>query len=267
MAIKKKSEPPTAKKSLNGKLVTKVSELKQLYEDTYRNRLQHRDMKPELSDMYKLKMELFDLRLKVCKNIRSEDWTEDDLIKVLKSLKKNKSADPSGLVYELFRPEIIGRDLLTSLVMFCNNVKSQLKFPNFCTLTKITSIYKSRGPKNDMDSDRGIFGVSKLRSIIEKLIYEDEYENIDDSMSDSNVGGRKGHNIRDNLFVVYAVINEALRKKKSVDIQFYDIAKCFDTMWTEETMNDYYDAGVQNYKFALTRLIYFAVITLYFIIG
>ena len=57
---------------------------------------------------------------------------------------------------------------------------------------------------------------------MEKLIYQDKYETIEDTMSDSNVGGRKRRNIRDNLFVIYATINDAVRNKKSIDIQFYD---------------------------------------------
>ena len=73
-------------------------------------------------------------------------------------------------------------------------------------------------------------------------------------MSDSNVGGRRKRNIRDNLFVIYAAINEAIKNKKPIDIQFYDLAKCFDAMWTEETMNDLYDAGVKDQNFSLISL-------------
>ena len=58
----------------------------------------------------------------------------------------------------------------------------------------------------------GSFGLSKIYSILEKLIYKEDYEKIDAAMSDSNVGGRKKRNIRDNLFVIYACINEAIRK-------------------------------------------------------
>ena len=212
-------------------------------------------MKPDLEKMYGLKMELFNLRLEVTTKVKSDNWVEADLIKVIKSLKKNKSSDSQGLIYELFRPEIIGCDLFSSLLMVCNNVKSQLMIPEFLTFTDITSIYKSKGKKSDLDSDRGIFGVSKVRSIIEKLIYQDKYQDIDESMSDSNVGGRRKRNIRDNLFVLYATINESIRTKKPMDIQFYDLDKCFDSMWAEETMNDFYDAGVKDDKFALISLL------------
>ena len=102
-----------------------------------------------------------------------------------------------------------------------------------------------------LSNDRGVFTVMTARSIMDNLVYNDYYETIDHSMSDSNVGGRKGRNIRDNLFVVYGIINYALQEKIELDVNLYDLEKCFDSMWYEETMNDLWDAGIQNDKFAM----------------
>ena len=123
---RKKSEVPTGKKNVDGELVTETTKLKELYKTTYKTRLQHREMKPQLMNMFDKKMELFNIRLQVCKNIKSSNWTEDKLLKVLKSVKNNKSADSFGLIYELFKPGVIGTDLLTSLLMVCNKVKNEL---------------------------------------------------------------------------------------------------------------------------------------------
>ena len=143
----KKIEPPVAKKNEKGEIITEVSRLKDLYKSTYQKRLQHRSIKPKLIEMYNLKMYLFNLRLEVTKQVKSESWSEEDLLKVLKSLKREKCPDSHGLIYELFRPEIIGNDLLQSLLMFCNEVKAQMTIPKFLTYTDITSFYKSRGEK------------------------------------------------------------------------------------------------------------------------
>ena len=250
----KKKDPPVAKMNENGKLVTNAVQLKELYRNTYQKRMEHRKMKPELMNMYTMKMYLYELRLLVSKETKCANWTESDLKKVLKNLKKKKSADADGLIYELFRPEIIGQDLFKSLLMLCNKVKAELAVPSFLTQTSITSIFKNKGNRNDLENDRGIFGVSKIRSIIEKLIYEKVYDKIDQNMTDSNVGARRKRNIRDNLFVLYSTINEAIRNKKDIDIQFYDLAKCFDSMWVEETMNDLYDVGIQDENFTLISL-------------
>ena len=49
------------------------------------------------------------------------------------------------------------------------------------------------------------------RSLIDRLIYDDFYNIIDKNMSDSNGGGQKEINIRDNWFIV----NGVLKNKKS----------------------------------------------------
>ena len=68
-------------------------------------------------------------------------------------------------------------------------------------------------------------------------------------MSDSNVGGRKQRNIRDNLFVLYSVINNAINKKINMNITSYDITQCFDSMWYQDTMNDLWDVGIKDDNF------------------
>ena len=86
-----------------------------------------------------------------------------------------------------------------------------------------------------------------FRRIIDRLIYDDKYESIDQNMSCSNVGGRKEKNIRNHLFIVYGVINSVMNNESPpVDIQFYDLKQCFDAMWLEESMNDLCDSIPQN---------------------
>ena len=113
----------------------------------------------------------------------------------------------------------------------------------------VTSIYKGKGGKDDLQNERGIFGINIFRSILLKLIYNDEYEIIDSNMSDSNVGGRKRKNIRNHLFIVNGIINEAIKLKKNVDIEILDYKQCFDSMWLEETVNDLFEAGLKNEAF------------------
>ena len=170
---------------------------------------------------------------------------------MLKGLKCNKATGPVGLVYELFKPGVAGSDLLQSVLVLCNKIKASCQIPEFLELTNISSLYKQRGSKSDLNNDRGVFNVVIVRSILDKLVYNDYYEIIDENMSDSNVGGRKRRNIRDNLFIVYGIINYALKNGLDVDMDLYDIAKCFDAMWHQETMNDLWDVGVQDDKFAL----------------
>ena len=84
------------------------------------------------------------------------------------------------------------------------------------------------------------------------MIYNQEYETIDSNMSDSNIGARRGRNIRNHIFILNGIINDVIKSKdKAVDIGILDYRQCFDSMWLEECINDLYDSGVQNPNLAL----------------
>ena len=65
-------------------------------------------------------------------------------------------------------------------------------------------------------------------------------------MSDSNVGGRKRRNIRNHIFIVNGIINEAMREKSNIEIEILHFKQCFDSMKLDETINDLYDTGLKN---------------------
>ena len=245
-------EPPSGKRDRGGNLITHEESLKNLYIETYKERLTHRKIKEGLEDLELNKNQLFEQRIAKAKSRVTEPWTKDQLLKVLKSLKKGKARDPWHLCNEIFRPEVAGDDLIEALLLMFNHIKKQQIIPDVFKHENITSIYKGKGSKHDLVNDRGIFGVVVFRSILDKLIYNDEYEKVDASMTDSNVGARKERNIRDNLFVVNGVINSVMNKEiKNIDCQLFDISQCFDSLWLQETMNDIYEGGLDNDKFVL----------------
>ena len=247
------SDPPMAKKNSDGFLVSDPDSLKQLYVETYKQRLKHRIMRPGYEDLEHLKSFLFNIRLSLSKRIKSEPWTPSQLMKVLKSLKAGKSCDALGYTNEMFKPEVIGSDLFESLLNIVNRAKDEISIPRPVRLTKITSIYKNKGEKCDLKNDRGVHSVTKFRAIMDKLLYNDKYDEIDSNMSNCNVGGRRNRSIRDNLFIINAVINDALLYQKiEIDFQFYDLSQAFDSQWYEETMNDMWESmNVRDDKFAM----------------
>ena len=119
-----------------------------------------------------------------------------------------------GFANELFKPSNAGSDLQAATLKLMNQIKSDQIFQDILKSCNITSIYKNKGSRKEFDNYRGIFRVTILRSIMDKLIYNDEYPGIDDSLTDSNVGARKGRNVRDNIFVLNAVMNNI--KKKNI---------------------------------------------------
>ena len=92
-----------------------------------------------------------------------------------------------------------------------------------------------------------------FRSILMKMIYNDKYDILDKSMSDSNVGARRGKNIRNHIFIINGIINDVLSSKSNtpIDVQILDYKQCFDAMWLEETLNDMYEGGVTDNNLAI----------------
>ena len=97
-------------------------------------------------------------------------------------------------------------------------------FPKCLEPCNITSLFKNKGSRRDLNFYRGIFRVSVFRNILDRLIFNNEYENIDKNLTDSNVGGRKGRGIRDNLFVINAITSSVKNGgEDACDIQVFDV--------------------------------------------
>ena len=72
-------------------------------------------------------------------------------------------------------------------------------------------------------------------------------------MSDSQVGGRKGKNVRNHIWVLNGIISDVLatKKKTPIDIQISDYKQSFDGLWMQECLSDLYNSGVTDDKLSL----------------
>ena len=243
-------EQLTAKMNKEGNLVSNPTAIKEIYLEAYTDRLKHRDMIPELHNLRILREQLFHERLALAKRNKSPPWTMEKLDSVLMNLKKGKATDPMGLVNELFAYENVGEDLKKSLLMLLNKIKDQHIEPDFMSMANVTSFWKGKGSRHDIEYERGIFILVVIRMIKDRMIYNDIKNCI--KISDSQVGGRSEYSIRDHLFVIYSVLNSVNQKESSaVDIHMYDLCKCFDGLWLEECCNNLFEAGVTDDKLAM----------------
>ena len=193
------------------------------------------------------------MRLKLASCNKSLPWSMDDLELILKHLKLGKARDPNGWVNDLFRSDVAGKYLKMSMLKLLNKMKFENYITDFIDLADVATIYKGKGEKCDLENDRGIFLVTIFRSILMRLMYMDTYNTVDSNMSDSQVGGRKGKNVRNHIWIVNGVIVDVLstKKKRPIDIQIFDYKQCFDSLWLQECLNDMYENGVKDDKLAL----------------
>ena len=118
-----------------------------------------------------------------------------------------------GFCNEIFMNDNIGMDLRMSVLLLCNNIKNNIIVPDFMKNVFISAIPKKMKSPLNLESQRGIFLIPKIRSVLIKLIYNSIIGVIEDNLTSSNIGARKGRSPRDNLFVLYSVISETLRGK------------------------------------------------------
>ena len=205
--------------------------------------------------MKESKEKLAERVMEAARNNKTNPWDIGDLEIVLENLKNNKSRDPNGLVNELFKEEAVGDDLKVATLKLMNRIKEEQIYPKCLESCNISSIWKLKGPRNQFSSYRGIFRVSIFRAILDRLIYNDEYDTIDGNLTDSNVGARKLRNIRDNIFVINAILNSQKNTpEEAIDVQIYDVEQCFDALWLQEVITSLYEAGLRNDKLPLLFL-------------
>ena len=215
--------------------------------EVYKERLKGNTIKPHLKEAEKTTNELCENRLKVTAKNKTKPWTMNDLEIAIKDLSRNKSRDALGQINELFKEEAAGEDFKLAILMLMNMIKERSQFPEVLEQCNVTSIYKHKGSHKEFSNYRGVFRVTVLRSILDRLTYNEVYFSIDDNLSDGNVGARKQRNIRDNIFVIGAITNSVINgKQPPIQTTVTDVEKCFDKLWLQAAINSLHEAGLTS---------------------
>ena len=141
-------DPPTAMLDLKGNLVTSEQAIEALAVETFRKRLENRQIKDNLKNVKDDKEELCKLRLEKAGRRKTPPWTLKQLETVLDYLKKNKSRDPYGLANEIFKNEVAGDDLKKALLILVNRIKDEQLYPEVLEVCDVSAICKNKEARN-----------------------------------------------------------------------------------------------------------------------
>ena len=243
-------DPPTAMQDKNGKLLTNKEEIERRALEVYTDRVKPNNIEEHLKSYEELENKLCKSRLKLSKLNKTNPWTIDDLNQAIKDLDNNKSRDAIGHANELLK--CAGCDLKLAVLKLMNHIKNTQTYPEALEYCNITSLYKHKGSHKDFNNYRGVFRVTVFRSLLDRLMYNDCYSTIDENLTDGNVGARRNRNIRDNLFVLGAVVNSVINgKEEPIQVQVQDAEKCFDKLCANECYNEAYENGFKSDKLSL----------------
>ena len=213
----------------------------------YKDRLRPRKCKNDLLEHMASVHRTTESKLAKAWTNKSPAFDMPELEKTIKDLNTGKARDPKGLCAELFKLNVMGANLKLCLLTMLNNIKPEGIIPDIMKEAIITTIPKS-GSKFELKNERGIFKLSVLRIILLRLIYNRKYDIIDQNMSESNIGARKGKGCRNHIWVINGINHEVNSSKKHAQIvvQCYDYSQMYDSMSLSITMSDLYDYGVQD---------------------
>ena len=110
----------------------------------------------------------------------------------------------------------------------------------------ITTMFKKKGSWKKLDNYRGIFIVTILQLIYEKVLRNRISSVLQKHMSNVQNGGVKGKSVTDNLFtcILKGIIDHSKYLGKGVFITFYNTEKCFDSLWLQDGINALWDNDV-----------------------
>ena len=195
---------------------------------------------------------LCQLRMKACRSSISPNFSLDEVKQAVGELKLGRSADPTGMVREIFQK--CGEGLLYSLFEMANTIKTSKNLPSDCNKIWIRTLKQKKGTFRKLDNYRGIFLVPILSVIFEKLLKKKISDTLQQNISKFQNGGMKGKGVVDNLFILRSIINHANYLGKKLWLTFYDIEKCFDSLWLEDCINSLWDLDAKDDILCLIHL-------------
>jgi hypothetical protein len=244
--LKRSQDAPSAMFDKSGNLLTSDKALQGRALEVFEERLKGNQMESHLKDLEQDVNTLCEIRVKITRSNKTEPWSMEELKDVLKHLEKDKSRDPEGYANELFKEAAAGTDLLLGVLKLMNMIKKKQEYPHGLENYNVTALHKKKS-KKDFENYRGVFRVPILRSILDRLTYNDSYYTIDSNLTDGNVGARKTRSVTDNIFVIGAITNSVRNAHYApIQVQVMDAIKCFDKLWLQACINSLFEAGIDN---------------------
>ena len=206
------------------------------------HQLQKRLIRANLKDYESAMNQLCRHRLHKARTTHSPDFSLSGVRNAISELKEGRCIDPTRFVRKIF-PRA-GTGLVQPIVMMLNMIKKKWNVPFRWAEMYICTLYKQKRSWKELENHRGIFIVVIISIIFEKVLKNCITPILRENMTKFQTGGIKGKGVVDNLFIMRALISHSLYVDRPLFLTFYDIEKCFDSLWLEDCMNSLQENGV-----------------------
>ena len=115
----------------------------------------------------------------------------------------------------------------------------------------ISSIWKKKGDRENLNNHRGITVSSGVGTIPEEILDTRIQKSI--QFTQFQAGGRKGCSPVDHIFIIRGIISYALQTKRKIILTMYDVEKAYDRADIEDMLYIAWKDGVRGKLWRLTR--------------
>ena len=198
----------------------------------------------------------------MCQNVDDHldiDFTEDDVLKAISSLKSGKSGSVDLLIPEIF---ISCKTLLAApLCKLFNYMFNNALYPDSWMKGIIVPVPK-KGCQNDVNNYRGITLTSvfsKIFSIMLDMRLR-QWANDNNVLNENQFGFVKGKGTVDCIYVLTSIIDKIIRKEnKKLYCSFVDFKKCFDYVYRNGIWCKLIQQGVSSKMVKMLQSMYNSV--------
>ena len=219
------------------------------YRNEFITRLQHKTIHPKFNEYEEASNRLLELYLQTVDD-KEPDFLDEEVDKILRNLKKGKSAGPDGRPPEVYKNA--GPNLVQAIKQCLNNVKNTIKIADTWMEMSIRTLYKNKGSRKILKYHRGIFLTCILSKVFERLLLLRAEESTGNIHPLQN-GSRSGKSPADVMFITNALIDHTIYLDKELYITSYDFETCFDSLWLEDCLLGLWDLGVNGHIIQLLR--------------
>ena len=154
-----------------GNEITDEANIRSEYKNEFKHRLRAREIDGQLKEVETMQNHRCQVRLLKSRTEASPNFSMEEFDKVIGELKSGKSADPTGLIREVFKNgEGEGGGGAVPEAISISEDECNKKNLHFFSTMESKIVKKKNGPLNNLESYRDIFLVSILGLIFETLL-------------------------------------------------------------------------------------------------
>ena len=169
-------------------------------------------------------------------------FTEEELDKAIKSLRKGKCPGPDNIPDKIFL-KASGNTRKVYLKML-NHIQERGSIPEQWLSGNITRLYKGKGTKGKCSNERGITLASNVDKLFEQMV--NNRATTKAQMTDAQAGCKKGRATVDHLLAFKEAVNAVRTQKMPVYATFLDVTKAYGKAWINAILYVMYKRGVNS---------------------